>query len=127
MPESDSFGPPFSDQSAKQWLSEQERSAFLGELQPIAMIRNKHTFSDGVNRYKREELPKMENDAKNREHHLNWFEKRLGKIKFSSIRSSDVKDAVLILENEMKPNGKPLAPATIIRYLASPSHLFSIA
>lgn len=51
--------------SAKQWLSEQERSAFLGELHPTALIGNKHTFSDGVNRYKQEELPKKGNDAKN--------------------------------------------------------------
>ena len=50
--------------SAKQWLAEQERSAFLDELHPTAMIGNKHTFSDAVNRYKEEELPKKGNDAK---------------------------------------------------------------
>lgn len=89
------------------------------------MRGNKQTFFDGVNRYKREELHKKGNDAKNREHHLIWFEKHLGKNKFSSIRSSDIKDAVLILENEKKPNGKPLAPATIIRYLASLAPIFN--
>lgn len=113
--------------SAKQWLAEQERKALLGELHPTQTRGDKQTFSDAINRYKREELLKKGNDAKNREHHLNWFGKHLGKIKFSSIRSSNIKDSVLILENEKKPNGKPLAPATIIRYLASLSHLFSIA
>lgn len=113
--------------SAKQWLAEEERKALLGELHPTRTRGDKQTFSDGAHRYKQEELPKKGNDAKNREHHLNWFEKHLGKIKFSSIRSSDIKDAVLILENEKKPNGKALAPATVIRYLASLSHLFSIA
>lgn len=90
--------------SAKQWLAEQERSAFLGELHPTAMIGNKRSFSDAIKRYKEEELPKKGKDAKNRQHHLDWFEKHLGKIKFSSIRSSDIKDAVIILENEKKPN-----------------------
>lgn len=52
--------------SAKRWLAEQERSVFIGELHPTAMIGNKYTFSDAVNRYKKEELPKKGNDAKNR-------------------------------------------------------------
>ncbi len=113
--------------SAKRWLAEQERSVFIGELHPTAMIGNKHTFSDAVNRYKEEELPKKGNDAKNRLYHLISFEKHLGKLKFSSIRSSDIKDALLNIEKDKAKDGKQLAPATIVRYLASISHLFSIA
>lgn len=104
--------------SAKQWLAEQERSVLIGELHPTAMIGNKHTFSDAVNRYKEEELPKKGNDAKNRLFHLISFEKHLGKLKFSSIRSSDIKDALLSIEKDKAKDGKQLAPATIVRYLA---------
>lgn len=113
--------------SAKRWLAEQERSILIGELHPTAMIGNKHTFSDAVNRYKEEELPKKGNDAKNRLYHLISFEKHLGKLKFSSIRASDIKDALLSIEKDKAKDGKQLAPATIVRYLASISHLFSMA
>lgn len=43
---------------AKQWLAEQERKALLEELHPTSIKGNKQTFSDGVNRYKREEIRK---------------------------------------------------------------------
>lgn len=92
-------------QSAKQWLAEQERSALIGELHPTAMMGNKYTFSDAVNRYKEEELPKKGNDAKNRLYHLISFEKHLGKLKFSSIRSSDIKDTLLNIEKEKAKKG----------------------
>ena len=85
-------------QSAKKWLVEQERSAFLDELHPNIVKDNKKTFSDAIKRYKEEELPKKGNDAKNREHHLDWFEKKLKDKIFSSIRPSDIKQALLVLE-----------------------------
>lgn len=113
--------------SAKQWLTEQDRSAFLDELHPTMIKGNKYIFSDATKRYKEEELPKKGKDAKNRQYHLDWFEKCLGKLKFSSIRTSDIKDAVLALEKEKAKQAKKLAQATIVRYLASLSHLFSIA
>ena len=113
--------------AAKQWLTEQDRSAFLDELHPALIKGNKYIFSDATKRYKEEELPKKGKDAKNRQNHLDWFEKCLGKLKFSSIRTSDIKDAVLALEKEKAKHGKKLAQATIVRYLASLSHLFSIA
>jgi hypothetical protein len=112
---------------AKQWLAEQERNALFGDFLPSTVTGKNHTFFDAVNRYKKEELPKKGKDARNREHHLDWFEKHLGTIKFSSIRSSHIKDALLILEKEKSPSGKELASATVVRYLASLSHLFAIA
>lgn len=66
----DLFTTKFDLKSGKQWLAEQERSAFLGELHPTAMIGNKRTFSDAIKRYKEEELSKKDKDAKNRQHHL---------------------------------------------------------
>jgi len=56
--------------SAKQWLVEQDRSAFLDELHPHIIKSNKKTFSDAIKRYKEEELPKKGADARNREYHL---------------------------------------------------------
>lgn len=113
--------------SAKQWLMEQDRNAFLDELHPNIIKNNKKTFSDAIKRYKEEELPKKGADARNREYHLDWFDGQLGKMKFSSIRSSDIKEALLALEKEKAKEGIKLAPATIVRYLASLSHLFTIS
>lgn len=87
--------------SAKQWLVEQDRIAFLDELHPNIIKNNKKTFSEAIKRYKEEELPKKGADAKNREYHLDWFEGQLGKMKFSSIRSSDIKEALLALDNQL--------------------------
>ncbi len=55
---------------------------------------------------KKKSYPKKAHDARNREYHLDWFEKQLGKIKFSSIRSSDIKEALLALEKEKAKEGK---------------------
>ncbi len=112
---------------AKQWLAEQERNALLGDFLPSMNRGKKHTFSHAVNRYKEEELPKKGEDARNRAQHLDWFEKHLGKISFCSIRPAHIKDVLLILENEGTSKRKKRAPATIVRYLASLSHLFTIA
>lgn len=112
---------------AKQWLAEKERSALLGEFLPQAVKAQKRTFSDALARYRREELPKKGNDARNREYHLKWFENHLGQLQFASIRSSHIKESILELEKMKARTRKKLAPATIVRYLASLSHLFSIA
>ena len=60
---------------AKQWLAEQERNALLGIFLPPQAT--KHTFADAIKRYSKEELPKKEDDARNRQHHLDWWNKHL--------------------------------------------------
>lgn len=116
----------FSDYKlAIKWLADQERKAENNDFQPT--IGGRYTFSEAVKRYKEEELSKKGNDAQNREYHLSFFEKRLGKLLISRIRPSDIKDVLILLENEGTAKRKNPAPATIVRYLASLSHLFTIA
>lgn len=110
---------------AKQWLAEQERNALLDDFQPVR--ERKFTFTEALNRYKQEELPKKGKDARNREHHLSFFEKHLGELQISKVRPTHIKEALIILEREGTAKRKNPAPATIVRYLASLSHLFTIA
>lgn len=110
---------------AIRWLADQETNALNDDFQPAR--GKKYTFSEALKRYKNEELPKKGNDARNRDHHLSFFEKHLGKLLISRIRPSDIKDALILLESEGTAKRKNPAPATIVRYLASLSHLFTIA
>lgn len=110
---------------AIRWLADQETNALNDDFQPGR--GKKYTFSEALKRYKNEELPKKGKDARNRDHHLSFFEKHLGKLLISRIRPSDIKDALILLESEGTAKRKNPAAATIVRYLASLSHLFTIA
>src|ERR1700733_7524832 len=110
---------------AKQWLAEQERNALLGiHLPPQA---TKRTFADAFKRYSTEELPKKRDDARNRKHHLEWWNKHLGVFALAAVRPALIKEKLVILENEITIKGVKRAPATVVRYLASLSHLFAVA
>lgn len=110
---------------AKQWLAEQERNALLGIHLPPQTT--KRTFADAFKRYSSEELPKKGDDARNRQHHLEWWNKHLGIFALAAVRPALIKEKLVILENEISVKGVKRAPATVVRYLASLSHLFAIA
>ncbi|MCB1114176.1 MAG: site-specific integrase [Chlamydiia bacterium] len=111
---------------AKQWLSEQERNALIGIHLPH--IRStKHTLSEAIDRYINEELPKKPKNARNVRQHLEWFRKELGDYSLSAIRPRLINEKIISLESGFTPKGKPRSPTTVLRYLTSLSHLFTIA
>lgn len=61
---------------AKHWLAEQECNDLLGIYLPPQAT--KRTFADAFKRYRTEELPKKGDDARNRQHHLEWWNNQLG-------------------------------------------------
>lgn len=74
-------------QAAKKWLNEQQRNLDLGIYLPNALAAKK-TFSEAIARYYKEELPKKGNDARNRQHHLDWWNRRLGAYPLAQVRPS---------------------------------------
>ena len=113
-------------QAAKKWLNEQQRNLDLGIYLPNALA-SKKTFVEAIARYYKEELPKKGNDARNRKQHLDWWNQHLGASSLALIRPSLIKAAISILETEESAKKTKRAPGTVIRYIASLSHLLSVA
>ncbi len=111
---------------AKQWLAEQERNALLGIHFPHVRS-SEHTLSEAIDRYIAEELPRKPRNARNVKQHLERFRHELGDYALSAIRPSLINEKRVVLENEIIKNGKKRSPTTILRYLTSISHLFTIA
>ena len=113
-------------QTAKKWLNEQQRNLELGIYLPNALA-SKKTFAEAVARYYKEELPKKGNDARNRKQHLDWWNQHLGGSSLALIRASLIKTTISILQTEESAKKIKRAPGTVIRYIASLSHLLSVA
>ena len=100
-------------------------------------------FADVVDRYRREVLPDFdEPERRSRELHLAWWACRFGKLGFAAITRIDIVKGcdALALERPVgqkhptrrrRPKSYPSrhtrTPATVNRYLASLSHLFTVA
>ena len=111
---------------AKRWLEEQKRNAFIGINLPHIQS-SKHTLSEAIDRYIAEELPRKPKNARNVRQHLEWFRKELGDYALSAIRPSLINEKKAKLEKGLTPKNQKRSPTTIRRYLASLSHLFTIA
>ncbi len=113
-------------QAAKKWFNEQQRNLDLGIYLPNALAA-KRTFAEAIARYYKEELPKKGKDARNRKHHLDWWNRHLGAYPLAQVRPSAIKETIAILETEDSAKKAKRAPGTIVRYIASLSHVLSVA
>ena len=92
-------------QAAKKWLNEQQRNLDLGIYLPNALA-SKRSFAEAVARYCKEELPKKGKDARNRKHHLDWWNRRMGPSSLALIRPSFIKETISILDPGSNGGGK---------------------
>lgn len=110
--------------SAKRWADEN-----------AARIRNDAHFADDSHRHRpmRELIERYETAVlptkrhpRNPKRHLAWWKQRLGDLTVEEVSRSVVaqcRDELLL----PPAVGKPRGPATVVRYLASLSHVFSVA
>ena len=87
----------------------------------------RHTFADLVDRYLKEVLPDRPKNAANTLRHLKFWNQKLG-----TLALADITPALLVqLRNELLAETtrrkKPRSNATVVRYLASISHAFTVA
>ena len=87
----------------------------------------RHTFADLVDRYLKEVLPARPRNAANTLRHLQFWRQKLGPLPLS-----DITPALLVRHrNELLAEttrlSKPRSGATVVRYLASISHAFTVA
>lgn len=111
---------------AKHWLEEQNRNALLNIHMPNLAAKKK-TLSDVIDLYIETILPLKPKNAKNTIRHLEWWRKELGEYAIAAIRSQLIGQKRDLLASEVNAEGKQRSPSTVIRYLSSLSHLFSVA
>ncbi len=80
-----------------------------------------------LSRYLAEVVPYKPKDAKNVKRHLMRWKKELGAFKITKMHPSHIARVRDQLLNEKTLRGKKRSSSTVVRYLSSLSHLFSIA
>ena len=117
-------------QEAQLWIQENESKMKLGRhIQPSES--KKHTLNDLINRYILTELPKRNSDHQKFKMHLEWWSKEIGCYYLNMITPALITECKEKLEKEPSPkpkNGRyTRTPATVNRYLATLSIVFSFA
>lgn len=111
---------------AKKWKRDTESAIEQGRFQ-FSSQEKKHTLAELVDRYIESVLPTKPKNARNVKQHLLWWKQELGHCLLSEIKSSHIaqkRDELLSQDTFFK---KPRSSTTVIRYIASLSHAFSIA
>lgn len=111
---------------AKRWKRLTESAIEKGEYLSHSLGESK-TLSDAIDRYLAEVLPHKPKDAKNVRRHLEKWKKELGSQKITKVSPSDIARVRDRLLTDKTAQGKDRSPSTVVRYLSSISHLFSIA
>lgn len=105
---------------ARKWAASTESAIREGRHFKTAESK-KHTFTDLVKRYAKDEIPKYNpREQKERKAKLDWWVGRMGAYLLADITPA------LIVEHR-NALAETRAPATIVRYLAALSHSFTIA
>ena len=78
--------------------------------------------------YRGEILPQYSRaEQKKREQKLHWWEERMGHLCLADVTAPTISACRATLAKTPRSNGKPLSPATQVRYLATLSHVLSYA
>ena len=115
---------------AQLWIQENESRMKLGRHIQLPESR-KHTVSDLIKRYIENELPKRKSEHKKFQMQLKWWSDKIGCYYLSSITPALISECKETLEKEpsvKQQKGKfKRSPATVNRYLAAMSVVFSFA
>jgi integrase len=103
---------------AKKWGGQTEAAIREGRYFKTTEAR-KHTVDDAINRYKDSVLP-TKKDGKKQEAQLDWWAGEIGPYTLA-----DVSPALLAEARDKLVQDR--APATVVRYLAALSHVFTVA
>jgi integrase len=111
---------------AKRWVQTTESAIREGRYFK-STESERHTFSDLVDRYIKETLPGKPKNASNCKQHLNWWKSQLGAYALSEVTPALIVEYRNALLATTTRRGKPMANATVVRYMATLSHAYSIA
>ena len=88
----------------------------------------KHTLGDLVDRYIRDVLPTKPDQGGAQKQQLEWFKDEIGAYTLADTTPAKIVECRDKLLLSISPKTKkPLAPASVVRYMAALSHAFTIA
>ena len=111
---------------AKRWSHATESAIREGRYFKTAEAK-RHTLADLVGRYVREVLPHKPKNSANTEHQLEWWKSKLGHHSLDEITAARIVQCRNDLQATKTRRGRPMSPATVVRYLAALSHALNIA
>jgi integrase len=111
---------------ARRWAQSTEAAIREGRYFKTLEAK-RHTLADLVDRYIEEVLPQKPRNASNDRQHLLWWKGRLGAYPLSEITPARVTQCRNDLLSTTTRRGTNMANATVVRYMASLSHAFSLA
>lgn len=111
---------------AKRWAQSTEAAIREGRYFKTAEAK-RHTLGELIDRYISEELPHKPKNARNIALHLNWWKSELGEYALADVGPALIVQAKNKLLSTKTRLGKPRSNATVVRYMASLSHAYSVA
>lgn len=111
---------------AKDWLNRKQAEIEL-EILEICSSKNKKTVNDLIQKYIDTVLPTKPKNARNTIRILKWWKKEIGNKPLKEVKPSllaQKRDELLSKANDA---GKWRSNSTVVRYLSSLSHVFTIA
>lgn len=111
---------------AKQWKKETEVEIEKGRYFD-RIEAQKHTLGEAIDRYIKHILPSKPKNAKNVRHHLLWWKDKLGAYSLDAIKPSLIAEQRDLLQKKPTTRGKIRSATTVVHYLGSLSHLFTIS
>jgi integrase len=112
---------------AKRWGAKVEAQIRDGQYFPENLSK-KRTLNELIERYERDVIPtKRASTGHSQQKHLDWWKERIGIYTMDRITPallSEIRDELL---SGMTPRGKTRTGGTVTRYMASLSHVFTVA
>lgn len=111
---------------AKKWKRDTESAIEQGRYQ-FSPAEKKHPLADLIDRYIDSILPTKPKNARNTKQHLLWWRKELGHCLLPEIKATHIAQKRDELLAQQTFYSTLRSPTTVVRYIASLSHAFSIA
>lgn len=111
---------------AKRWAQQTEAAIREGRHFKTSEAK-RHTLSEAIERYIKTVLPNKPKSIYAQTIHLNWWKQSIGDYSLADVTSPMIADCRDKLATEQTVRGSERSPATVNRYMAALSHLFTIA
>ncbi len=111
---------------ARNWVQQTEVAIREGRYFKTVEAK-RHVLADAIDRYLKHVLPTKPKCEKDQSTQLAWWREKIGKFTLADITPALIGEHRDNLSQGITTRGEPRTPATVNRYLAALSHLFTIA